>query len=165
MTKQSNFNDEFGISTSAFHDFAKRSIGTQTEFSKKLLDIYCHWQERVQTESTQAMEVFGKISSTSSSTDQIGLLQVWMKDATQRAAQDVIYSREATKGLLPLFGSAELFRPAVLFPPLGTLNLPAGAGINFHYGSWQLPTLRIEGGAGTMNSWLPHQEAHMTAFS
>ncbi|WP_445220023.1 hypothetical protein ACKWRH_07840 [Bradyrhizobium sp. Pa8] len=146
MTKEAGFNDDIGVATGAFQGFAKRAIGTQTEFSKRVFDIYCHWQERIQTESTQAMELFGKVTSTSSATDQIGLLQVWMKGATQRVAQDVVYSNETAKSLFPLLASSELFKPTVLFPPLGTLNLPAGAGINFHYGSWQLPTLRIEGG-------------------
>ncbi|MGY8685706.1 hypothetical protein Q2941_49565 [Bradyrhizobium sp. UFLA05-153] len=149
MTKEGGLNDDIGIATGAFQDFAKRAIETQTEFSKRAFDIYCHWQERIQTESTQAMELFGKLTSTNSATDQIRFLQVWTKGATQRVSQDVIYSIETTKLLanieLPLFVGSELFKAAVLFPPL-TLNLPAGAGFNFHCGSWQLPTLRIEGG-------------------
>ncbi|OAF02808.1 hypothetical protein AYJ54_25745 [Bradyrhizobium centrolobii] len=149
MNKEARLNDDIGIATGAFWDFTKRAIGTQTEFSKRFFDIYSHWQERIQTESTQAMELFGKVNSTRSATDQIGFLQVWMKGATQRAAQDVVYSIETAKVLanveLPLFANPELFKPTGLFPTLGSLNLPAGAGINFHYGSWQLPTLRIEG--------------------
>ncbi len=96
------------------------------------------------------MELFGKVGSTSSASDQIGMLQVWIQGATQRVAGDVIYSIQTAKALanveLPLFASPELFKPTVLVPPLVSLNLPAGAGINFHYGSWRLPTLRIEGG-------------------
>ncbi|MGL3104254.1 hypothetical protein [Bradyrhizobium sp. BR 1432] len=150
MTKEAGINDDVGGATGGFQDFAKQTIETQTEFSKRLFDIYWHWQERIQTESTQAIELFGKVTSTTSANDQIGYLQTWIKGATQRVSQDVIYSIETAKALanvdLPLFASPELFKPTVLFPPLASFNLPAGAGINFHYGSWQLPTLRIEGG-------------------
>ncbi|WP_439373426.1 hypothetical protein [Bradyrhizobium sp. DASA03120] len=148
MTKEAGINDDVGGGTGAFQDFAKQTIGTQTEFSKRFFDIYWHWQERIQTESTQAIELLGKLTSTTSPNDQIGYLQIWMKSATQRISQDVMYSIDTAKALasadLPLF-SPELFKPTALFPPLAPFNLPAGAGINFHYGSWQLPTLRIEG--------------------
>ncbi|GLR91618.1 hypothetical protein [Bradyrhizobium iriomotense] len=150
MTKEAGINDDVGGATRAFQDFTKHSIGTQTELSKKFFDVYWHWQERLQTECTQAVDLFGKVTSATSANDQIGLLQLWMKGATQRAARDVIYSIETAKALahvdLPLFASPELFNPTVLFPPLASLNFPAGAGINFHYGSWQLPTFRIDGG-------------------
>ncbi|WFU39721.1 hypothetical protein QA640_36085 [Bradyrhizobium sp. CB82] len=148
--KEAGINDDVADARRSFQDFTKQTIGTQTELSKKLFDIYWHWQERLQTECAQAVEFFGKVTSTASANDQIGFLQVWMKGAKERVTQDVIYSIETAKALtivdFPLFASPELFNSAVLFPPLASLNFPAGAGINFHYGSWQLPTLRIEGG-------------------
>ncbi|WP_156489422.1 hypothetical protein [Bradyrhizobium sp. DOA1] len=149
MMKEAGINHDVDGAAGAFQDFAKHTIGTQTELSKRFFDIYSHWHERIQTESTQAIELLGKLTSTTSANDQIGYLQSWMKGATQRASRDVIYSIETAKALanadLPLLASPELFKPTTLFPHLASFNLPAGAGINFHYGSWQLPTLRIEG--------------------
>ncbi|OAF08689.1 hypothetical protein AYJ54_13615 [Bradyrhizobium centrolobii] len=143
MTKEAGSNDDIGGATGAFQDFAKRAIVTQTEFSKRLFDTYWHWQERIQIESAQAMELFGKVTSASSATHRISIFQGWINDATLRVARDVIYSIETAKSLtnveLPPYASPWL-------TPLASFNLPAGAGVNFHYGSWQLPTLRIEAG-------------------
>ncbi|MGY2843205.1 hypothetical protein ACVMDN_000459 [Bradyrhizobium sp. USDA 4510] len=73
MTKENGINNDIGIAAGAFQDFTKRVIGTQNELLKKYSEAYWHWQERLQTESTQLTEFFKEVSSTTSAPDQIGV--------------------------------------------------------------------------------------------
>ncbi|MCP1838975.1 hypothetical protein ACVIHI_008106 [Bradyrhizobium sp. USDA 4524] len=99
MTKENGINNDIGIAAGAFQDFTKRVIGTQNELLKKYSEAYWHWQERLQTESTQLTEFFKEVSSTTSAPDQIGVLQAWVKGAKQRVTEDFIYSIETAKAL------------------------------------------------------------------
>ncbi|PAY08643.1 MULTISPECIES: hypothetical protein [Bradyrhizobium] len=99
MTIETEISDEMNHASDAFQDLTRRAIATQTEFSKRYLETYWHWQERMQAETTQLTDLYKKVFSTLSTADQIGIFQVWMKGATQRAARDLIYSIESAKAI------------------------------------------------------------------
>ncbi|MGY4363946.1 hypothetical protein ACVW1A_000011 [Bradyrhizobium sp. LB1.3] len=142
-TKEANTKDHVGLAAGRLNNVTKRAIGMQTEVWKRLFDIYWHCSLRIQEESTQVADFLGKLTNAASAVDQVGILQVWMKGARERVARDAIYSIESAKSLanveLAPFASAWL-------SPLPPLNFLAGRDVTFRFGSWQFPTLRIEGG-------------------
>jgi hypothetical protein len=78
---------------------AQKAVAIQSELSGKLTDANTHWLEQVQTESNAIWELSWKVSNAVSFADKIKLLQDWLKGATERGAQDVIYALEAAREL------------------------------------------------------------------
>ncbi|WP_338696364.1 MULTISPECIES: hypothetical protein [Bradyrhizobium] len=86
MINETSITDGTDIAVGVFQDLSKQVIAAQTELSRNYFDAYWHWQECLQTESTQLTELFKNVFFTYSPADQIGILQAWMKGATGRLA-------------------------------------------------------------------------------
>ena len=83
----------------AIQSYAKQAMAVQSDFSEKLIEANRHWLEQIQTESTEAWELFRKFNSSTSMAEKITALQDWTNGVTARAAEGATYAIETARSL------------------------------------------------------------------